>query len=40
VRCPDCRGKRVAPKGRKYSAIRCSRCGTTYTDLRCPGCGF
>lgn len=41
VRCPECRATgRTKPKAKKYTAIECSRCGTTYTELRCPGCGF
>lgn len=29
----------TATKG-SYRSIECSRCGTHYTTLRCPGCGF
>lgn len=41
VNCPDCRkGRGRKPKQKGYTHVVCSRCGTGYTSLRCPGCGF
>lgn len=40
VNCPDCRGNHRKPKEKSYTEIECSQCGTHYTSLRCPGCGF
>lgn len=45
VNCPDCRRRGASGGGGgrrrgKYPTIKCSRCGTNYSSLRCPGCGF
>lgn len=41
VRCPECRGRKApASKSTSYSTIECCKCGTSFTSLRCPRCGY
>ena len=40
VKCPSCRGRKPERAKTSYHAIECCKCGTTFTSLRCPRCGF